>query len=488
MASRRPQPQINECVEEFVQTFSTALKNGNAAVFAGAGLSKATGFVDWKTLLRSITHQLGLSIDKESDLVAITQYSINERGGRHHINQLLVDEFSKKVIVTENHQIMARLPIKTFWTTNYDRLIENALCEAGKTPDIKITQENLAISRDKRDAIVYKMHGDIEHPDSAVISKEDYENFNNDRPLFSAALQGDIVSKTFLFIGFSFSDPNIDYILSRIRVLLGKSQRNHYCFLRRVQRKDFKKNKDFIYAQTRQNLQIRDLKRYSITALLFDDYAEFTNVLRTVERRIKRMRIFISGSAHEYRPWGEKKSIQFVHHLSKELSKNNFSVVTGFGLGIGSAVINGVLEQIFSTNYRHIDDQLILRPFPQFATGSKKLPDLWQEYRQEMISSAGVALFLFGNKKNEKGELIRAEGMIKEFDIAVTNRLIVIPIGLTGYVSRDLWGRVWKERKKYLGSNAKIHRLFKRLNDPGMSPTKTIKAVIDLVGLIQKEI
>ncbi|MFA6143036.1 MAG: SIR2 family protein, partial [Candidatus Omnitrophota bacterium] len=252
---------MNQQVEEFIQDYIAALRNGSAAVFAGAGLSKATGFVDWKTLLRSIAHNIGLSIDKESDFVALTQYSINEHRGRYHINQLLVDEFSKKVAITENHKILASLPIKTFWTTNYDSLIEDALCQSGKTPDVKITQENLATNQDKCDAIVYKMHGDIGQPHDAVISKEDYENFNNKRPLFSAALQGDIVSKTFLFIGFSFSDPNIDYILSRIRVLLGQNQRNHYCFLRKIQRADYKNFKEFIYAQTRQNLQIKDLKR-----------------------------------------------------------------------------------------------------------------------------------------------------------------------------------------------------------------------------------
>lgn len=475
-------------IEEFIQDYMVALRNGNAAVFAGAGLSKATGFVDWKTLLRSVTHNLGLSIDKESDLVAVTQYSINERGGRHHINQLLVDEFSRKVAITENHKILARLPIKTFWTTNYDSLIEEALFQSGKTPDVKITQENLAVNKDKRDAVVYKMHGDIGQPHSAVISKEDYENFDNERPLFSAALQGDIVSKTFLFIGFSFSDPNIDYILSRIRVLLGKNQRNHYCFLRKVQRKDFKKNKDFIYAQTRQSLQIKDLRRYSITALLFDDYAEFTDVLRMIDNRIKRSKIFISGSAYKYFPWGEKKALRFVHNLSKELNKNGATIVTGFGLGIGSAVINGVLEQVFSTNYRHIDDQLILRPFPQFATGSKSLPDLWQEYRAEMISGAGVAIFIFGNKKDEKDKLVRAEGMIKEFDIAIKNKLVVLPIGATGYISAELWGKVWKERKRYLGTSKKIHSLFKQINDSERSSTEIIKSLINLVNLIQKEI
>ena len=60
------------------------------------------------------------------------------------------------------------------------------------------------------------------------------------------ALQGDpYVSKTFLFIGFSFNDPNLSYILSRIRLLLGETGAIIYCLLRTVQRSDFKKLADF---------------------------------------------------------------------------------------------------------------------------------------------------------------------------------------------------------------------------------------------------
>ena len=89
------------------------------------------------------------------------------------------------------------------------------------------------------------MHGDISLPHEAVLTKDDYENYNNKRQLFTTALQGDLVSKTMLFIGFSFDDPNLEYILSRIRILLGQNQRTHYCFMKQVQRDDFKEESDF---------------------------------------------------------------------------------------------------------------------------------------------------------------------------------------------------------------------------------------------------
>ncbi|HAG10308.1 MAG TPA: hypothetical protein DCK76_02725, partial [Desulfotomaculum sp.] len=69
-----------------------------------------------------------------------------------------------------------------------------------------------------RDAVVYKMHGDVSQVHKAVITRDDYEKYELTHSLFTTALQGDSVSKTFLFIGFSFNDPNLNYILSRIRI------------------------------------------------------------------------------------------------------------------------------------------------------------------------------------------------------------------------------------------------------------------------------
>lgn len=240
--SKRPKQKktfkLTDEMDSFVSAYVKAIEDRTAAVFAGAGLSIPAGFVDWRGLLKSIAKDVGLNIDKENDLIAVAQYHVNEKGGRHRINQLLVNEFSAEAEVTENHKILARLPIQTYWTTNYDKLIENTLSDAGKTPDVKLTIKNLAINVPQRDAIVYKMHGDISMPDEAVVTKDDYEDYSTQKQLFSTALQGDLLDKTFLFLGFSFSDPNIGYILSRIRILLGKDQREHFCLMRKVQRSD----------------------------------------------------------------------------------------------------------------------------------------------------------------------------------------------------------------------------------------------------------
>jgi hypothetical protein len=209
----------------------------------------------------------------------------------------LIEEFSKAAEITENHKILARLPIYTYWTTNYDKLIEKSLELTGKIADVKYTKKQLAITKPKRDAVVYKMHGDIEHPDEAVLTKDDYESYHVKMDQFITALSGDLVSKTFIFIGFSFTDPNLDYILSRVRVSYEKSQRTHYCFLKKVIQEQDEEKADFSYRARKQDLFCGDLNRFNIKVVLVDSYSEITDILRTIENRHRQKSIFISGAA-----------------------------------------------------------------------------------------------------------------------------------------------------------------------------------------------
>lgn len=395
--------------------FNDILKNvreGNLAIFAGAGMSINSGYVDWANLLKPIADELELDIEKEKDLVTLAQYHFNEYS-RNKINQVLIEEFTSKGSISENHKVLSRLPIGTFWTTNYDKLIEIALNAEGKIPDIKYTINQLATTKPKRDAVVYKMHGDAEHPDKAILTKDDYESYHINMQPFLTTLAGDLVSKTFLFIGFSFSDPNLDYILSRVRTTYNQHQRRHYCFLRKAKQQKGEELVDFEYREKKQDYFIKDLKRFSIETILVDAYEEITEFLSDLEKVIKRDCIFISGAAHDYGSWGIMKSERFIHNLSKGVISNRFRIVSGFGLGVGSAVISGALEEIYKDLQSKSKDDLILRPFPQTDSGKK----IWTKYRHDMIAYSGVAIFLFGNKKVDDG-IVESTGMREEFEIA----------------------------------------------------------------------
>ncbi len=476
----------------FINQYITEINNGDAAIFAGAGLSAALGFVDWKGLLKDLAEELKLDIKKEHDLISIAQYHTN-KFNRGKINEKIKNEFTSLSKGSENHFILSRLDIDTFWTTNYDQLIEKTLESYGKTVERKIRNVDFGSNIKKKDAILYKMHGDKDSPDEAVLTKDDYETYNDKKELFSTALRGDLLSKTFLFIGFSFDDPNLEYILSRIRILLRDNTPTHFCFFKEVNEDDFKdggkkpeeNHQDYMYAHIRQELKIEDLRRYGIKAILVKSYSEITDILSEIEKRIKRKNIFISGASDDYTPFSEENAKNFVHSLSYKLASKKYKIVSGFGIGIGSIVINGALDYKLNSNFRSLDDLLILRPFPQVQTGSLSLEEMRTINRNEMISMAGIAIFIFGIKK-EGNDIVKADGMLEEFDICLKNNIIPIPVGVTGSVAKELWETVVNDLPSYYPDNNELYSKIRDLGEENLSINSLTDKIIETIDILQK--
>ena len=474
--------------ESFVRDYLKLIINGEAAVFAGAGLSVGAGYVDWRGLLREIATDIGLEVDKETDLISLAQFHVNEKGGRGKLNRKIIEEFTEEAELTDNHRILAKLPIRTYWTTNYDSLLEDALDDVSKRVDVKHTVEQLPNTTYKRDAVVYKMHGDAKNPAKATITKDDYENYHRKNEGFITALSSDLVSKTFLFLGFSFTDPNLDYVLSRVRLVLGENARPHYCIIKHISREDFSSDADFEYSKIRQRHLISDLRRFQIEAIMIDDYPEITTLLQEIENRFKRSTVFISGSAAKYSPHTEPEAIEFIHSLSKKIVEEKYSIVNGFGFGVGDAVINGALEAIYNSPKKFNEDQLIMRPFPQRKTGKKELKELWQEYRERMISFAGIAIFVFGNKTNrDTGEFEQFAGGVRiEFDIAIRQGVIPIPVGLTGSMAAELWTEVERRFGGLYSGFEEVKDDFLALNDTNKTLKDCLRSVITIINSINK--
>ena len=136
--------------------------------------------------MRDVASELNLDIDREPDLIALAQYHINERRGRSRINRLLMMNSRR---TRSRPQIIDSCLTSdcAIWTTNYDELLENAFREGHRRPDVKTTKENLALTIPNRDVFIYKMHGDCKQPQDAVLTKEDYETYDEKRAVFSTA-------------------------------------------------------------------------------------------------------------------------------------------------------------------------------------------------------------------------------------------------------------------------------------------------------------
>src|ERR1017187_4326750 len=102
-------------MQVMLKEYTRSLREGDAGLFVGAGVSRAAGYVDWKQLLKEIAEDLELDVARESDLIALAQFHVNHRQGRDRLNQLLIDEFLEDVELTGAHRTIASLPIHTIW-------------------------------------------------------------------------------------------------------------------------------------------------------------------------------------------------------------------------------------------------------------------------------------------------------------------------------------------------------------------------------------
>ncbi|MFD2609041.1 SIR2 family protein [Deinococcus taklimakanensis] len=473
--------------EIFIRKIADEIADGNLAIFAGAGLSVASGGVTWSNLLKDAADELGLDIEREGDLISLTQFYVNSknnnRGGlaQHIYNKLNLRDAAPNI----NHEILARMPITDYWTTNYDNLIETALERENKLPDVKSDVSQFLRTVRGRDAIVYKMHGDIENPNRVIITRRDFESYHETHTQFINTLYGDLTTKTFLFVGLSFTDPNLFYVLSRVRVKYELDQREHYAVIKKFSEEDFKTKDEFDYANVRQELFIKDLVNYNISVFLIDEHKDLTELLREIERRYKRNAIFLSGSAHEYGIHTVEDAAQILEFVIDNQFKNKRRIINGYGLGFGDLVIGAAVRKIANTPFRSLQDYITIRPFPQQTPQGEDLGKLWTSYRKDMISRAGIAVFMYGNKLKD-GLTIDANGVYEEFQICRENGVIVVPVGATGFITQKIWQEVDRNFEEYYGSQPQSFRdAFSSLNDSG-TPEEIAQRVNKFIGMISE--
>lgn len=466
--------------QEFLSRFGKNLSEGSAALFIGAGCSQASGHVNWRGLLESIATDIGLEVAKETDLLAVAQFHETNRGGRARINEVLIEEFNKTVQLTENHRLLASLPVRSIWTTNYDTLIEQSFAEARKRLDVKITSANLAQTMPHRDAVLYKMHGDKSQPQDAILTKGDYETYNEKRAAFSTVLKGDLIEHTFLFLGFSFTDPNIDFILARVRDLLGENQRDHFCVMKRPDAPssgDPAKIADFEYECRKLELRIADLKRYQIQAVMIDSYSEITDILRALDRLAHSKDVFVSGSAADYLPFDRDRIEGLMIKLGSEFVKRGYRLVSGFGIGIGSAVAYGALSEIHSTMAP--PSKAMLMPFPQILPIGTDRTAFNTAHREQMVRAAGFTVFVCGNRR-EGAEVHLAPGVLEEFGITSKLGRIPIPIGATGSAASQISAIVCGSLSTYY-RNPDVESELKTLDDECATDEQYLMAIFSII-------
>src|SRR5690606_11711712 len=219
-------PKINP--KESLNELFKLIRDEQVCLWVGAGFSLYAGYPSANGLKEKILQELGaIHLNSGKELIDIAEAFVTKRG-RKELQGLIVKIFSIEPKDTTYHNILAKIPhFNSIITTNYDKLIENAIGK-GKCVIIRSNQEIARTSEKK--VHVFKIHGDITRPKKLVLTKSDYsELYNKDnKSPFWAAITKEIASKHMLFLGYGYEDPNIWAQFSYIEKKLGESRRQKF--------------------------------------------------------------------------------------------------------------------------------------------------------------------------------------------------------------------------------------------------------------------
>lgn len=146
--------------------------------------------------------------------------------GEANYRDFLLEQFSSErhefIQPTPSHAALVDLCLPLLFTTNYDELIEQAHLSAGQPLRVSITEGEFIAQRSQRPSRhLVKLHGSIAQPESVVLTRADYAAARVDRKEMLGHLRAELAERSFLFIGFSLSDPNFNAIHDDLRLVYG---------------------------------------------------------------------------------------------------------------------------------------------------------------------------------------------------------------------------------------------------------------------------
>lgn len=408
--------------KHFLKQFSQHALDERISLFLGAGGSCVAGYPTWADLFSPLAKELGTPIDETTDYYRLAQYYSNNFGSaelRKRINDRINRNNYKSPLLEE----LIQVGFTNVWTTNFDNAIEINYQKRGILAN-KVFQDSDFSNIDINKRInVFKMNGDITNLEGIVATQGDYEKYGDTHQVMMMFFKRELISSTFLFIGYSFTDHLVLDCLSEINRYLGEASTYHYAIM-----KNDSSNPYFNYF-------IDDIeKRYHIRILLVDDYSEIPIVLTELNDCIRHKKVFISGAFSSFEP----RITEFSHGLSKSLTKclidNDYRIVNGIGRRFGTHLIGYASEYLAKQGIKNVEKYLIIKPF----VGNKNNAGIEKkQLREKVIGQCGASIFVFGEQ--DQNSLNKTSGVWEEFQIAIMQHKIVIPIAYPNLISEDIW-------------------------------------------------
>jgi hypothetical protein len=206
------------------------LKQSRCVVFVGAGMSVGAGLPTWRALLLEVISELVSSMPEgdvhqaelkklvdQGKLLEVADFCKEQLGAAYHqfLTERLRGDTAK---LPATHQELMHLPFSAWVTTNYDKLLERAYSEIkGGFPKTLTHRDTDTLGRLLFDSgpFILKAHGDIDRPETVVLTSRDYSEIIHANPAFNEVFTGLLLTKALFFVGYSLSDPDFRLLMDR---------------------------------------------------------------------------------------------------------------------------------------------------------------------------------------------------------------------------------------------------------------------------------
>jgi len=411
--------------EQFLNQFTRQALDERISLFVGAGASANAGYPSWYNLFKPLAKELGTPLEESINYYRVAQYYSNKFGQaelKKRINEIINKNDFYSPLINE----LIDIGFTNIWTTNFDNVLE-----------LNYSSRNILINKVFRDADlsnvelnkrinIYKMNGDISNPEGIVATQKDYEEYSESHRMMLMFLKRELISSTFLFIGYSFTDNLVMDCLSEITRYLGDAAPYHYTIM-----KNDNSNPYFNYF-------IDDLeRRYHIRVLLVNEYTDIYFVLNELNQKIRSKKVFISGAFRSFEQNIEEYSHNLSRSITTQLLSNDYRIVNGIGRHFGTQIIGYANEYLAKKGIKDKEKYIIVRPF--VGMGEKSLEDK-KKLREEVIGGCGSAIFVFGDYNQQSPN--PNSGVQEEFEIAMDNHKTIIPVAYPGMRSEVIWNYI----------------------------------------------
>lgn len=449
--------------EEFLVQFTRQALDERISLFVGAGASANAGYPSWQHLFKPLAKELGIRLTENTNYYRIAQYYSNKYGLaelRKRINETINKNEFHSPLIDE----LINVGFSNIWTTNFDNVLElnfktrNVLTnKVFRDADLSNIELNKRIN-------IFKMNGDISNLDGIVATQKDYEEYTDSHRMMLLFFKRELISSTFLFIGYSFSDNLVMDCLSEITRYLGDAAPYHYAIM---------KNN---YSDPYFNHFIDDLeRRYHIRMLLVDDYDEILYVLNELNARIQNKKVFISGAFRSFDSNIEEYSHNLSRSITHNLLANDYRIVNGIGRHFGTHIIGYANEFLAMKGIKDKEKYIIARPFVGIGEKSKEEK---KKLRDEVISGCGAAIFVFGDYNSDYPN--EYSGVQEEYELSLMRKKAIIPISYPGMRSE----MIWKETKKNLTYYPYLEKCIDKLTSSNNTDSLS-KTIVYILNYLQ---